>query len=89
MNADEREMKDPELIIKSANEAIKALDEMKYKNHVDVPMSEYVKILIWEKENLYDIQHAELMKEVAKDKADGWKVIEHTFYGQDFETYKI
>lgn len=89
MNSEDREMKDPELIIRSANEAIKALDEMRNKMHVNIPMSEYAKVLIWEKQNLYDLQHDALMKEVAEDKKDGWKVIEHTFFGKDFDTYRI
>lgn len=89
MNSEVRDLKEPELIKKSAQEAIKSLETMTKQTHTEIPMSEIVKILIWEKENLYEIQHAEMMKEVEKDKRDGWKVESHTIFGQDFDTYHV
>ena len=74
MDSEIRDLKDPELIKKSAKEAIKSLEAVAKQSHVEVPISEFVKILIWEKENLFDIQHNELMRDVAADKRDGWKV---------------
>ena len=68
MNSEVRDLKEPELIKKAAQEAIKSLETMARQNHIEIPVSEYVKILIWEKENLYEIQHNEMMKEVEKDK---------------------
>ena len=88
MNSEEREMKDPELIVKSANEAIKALDDIQKQMHKEVPMSEYVKVLIWEKGNLFDIQHYELMKNIQQDKNDGWEIESHTIFGEDFDSYR-
>lgn len=89
MNSEVRDLKEPELIKKAAQEAIKSLETMAKQNHIEIPMSEYVKILIWEKENLYEIQHYEMMKEVEKDKREGWKVESHTFYGENFDTYRV
>lgn len=89
MDSEVRDLKDPELIKKSANEAIKSLETLAKQTHTEVPISEYVKILIWEKENLFDIQHTEMMREVEKDKREGWKVESHTFFGNDFESYRI
>ena len=84
-----RDLKDPELIKKSAKEAIKSLETVSKQSHVEVPISEFVKILIWEKENLFDIQHNELMRDIAADKRDGWKVESHTIFGEDFDTYRV
>lgn len=89
MNSEVRDLKEPELIKKSAQEAIKSLETMAKQTHTEIPMSEIVKILIWEKENLYEIQHYEMMKEVEKDKREGWKVESHTFYGENFDTYRV
>ena len=89
MNSEVRDLKEPELIKKSAQEAIKSLETMAKQMHTEIPMSEIVKILIWEKENLFEIQHTEMMKEVEKDKRDGWKVESHTIFGQNFDTYRV
>lgn len=89
MNSEVRDLKEPELIKKSAQEAIKSIEALAKQNHTEIPMSEIVKILIWEKENLYEIQHYEMMKEVEKDKREGWKVESHTFYGENFDTYHV
>ena len=53
MDSEIRDLKDPELIKKSAKEAIKSLEAVAKQSHVEVPISEFVKILIWEKENLF------------------------------------
>ena len=53
MDSEIRDLKDPELIKKSAKEAIKSLETVAKQSHVEVPISEFVKILIWEKENLF------------------------------------
>lgn len=89
MDSEIRDLKDPELIKKSAKEAIKSLETVAKQSHDEVPISEFVKILIWEKENLFDIQHNELMRDIAADKRDGWKVESHTIFGEDFDTYRV
>lgn len=89
MNSEVRDLKEPELIKKSAQEAIKSLETMAKQMHTEIPMSEFLKILIWEKENLFEIQHAEMMREVEKDKRDGWKVESHTIFGENFDTYRV
>jgi len=89
MDSEVRDLKDPELIKKSAQEAIKSLETMAKQTHTEVPISEFVKILIWEKENLFDIQHNDLMREVAADKRDGWVVESHTIFGENFDTYHV
>lgn len=84
-----RELSDPALIRITAQEAIKNLDKMSRECHTQIPMSEYVKILLWQKNLLWDIEHNALMKEVEKDKREGWTVEEHTWCGMPWHEFEI
>lgn len=64
-------MSDSGMIVQSANEAIKHLEEQLSKG-VQIPMSEFMKILIWEANNLKMI-FAETLR---KDKQEGWVIVQ-------------
>lgn len=85
----DRELSDPVLVRVTADDAIKQLEKMSKQNHVQIPMSEYAKILIWEKNTLWKIEHEALMKEIEQDKRDGWEVTEHTWCGMPWHEFEI
>ena len=77
------ELKTPALVHASAREAIKTLTEM--NKHGNVPMSEFTKILMWEKTELERLFHEDL----ERDKREGFKVVEHTWCGVPVADFEI
>lgn len=82
--AEDRELKEPVLVQQTAREGMKSLDEL-VKHGTPVPMSEFVKIMLWEKELLCE----DFDRQIEKDKHDGWKVEEHTWCGEPYHAFAI
>lgn len=85
----DRELSDPALVKITADDAIKQLDKLSRETHTQIPMSEYVKILLWEKNTLWEIEHPKLMRQIEQDKRDGWTIEEHTWCGQPWHEFSI
>lgn len=77
------ELKTPALVHASAREAIKTLTEM--NKHGNVPMSEFTKVLIWEKTESERLANEEL----ERDKREGYKVVEHNWCGVPLADFEI
>lgn len=77
------ELKTPALVHASAREAIKTLTEM--NKHGNVPMSEFTKILIWEKTESERLANEEL----ERDKREGYKVAERTWCGVPLADFEV
>lgn len=77
------ELKTPALVHASAREAIKTLTEI--NKHGNVPMSEFTKILIWEKTESERLANEEL----ERDKREGYKVVERTWCGVPLADFEI
>ena len=75
------DLKDNTLIKQVADDQIRKLEKESSKKvrsgQAPIPMSEFAKILIWEKEQLCDYY----AKENYKRKLDGWDIVEHIWYG--------
>lgn len=84
-----RELKDPELVIQAAKESIKALNAMAKASHKEVSPSEYAKILIWQKCALWELLHEPMEREIEKDKRNGWEIVEHTWCGKPWHEFEI
>lgn len=77
-------LKDPALVIQSANAAVRELEKMQ-KAGANIPMSEYTKILIWEANTLKELYEQEFQR----DKLDGWEVKRISWCGQPYNEFKI
>lgn len=78
-----REMNDPALALSSFREGMKALDTMSKTRQV--PMSEYGKLLCW----IADIQKRAFAEQIERDKAAGYKVVEHYWCGEPYSTFAV
>lgn len=78
-----RELKTPALVQQSANQAMKSLNEM--AKHQSVPMSEFVKVLIWEKDNLCTLFN----EDIEREKMHGTKFENHTWCGVPYHEFEI
>lgn len=79
-----RELKTPALVQQSANQAIKALDDM-VKHGTAVPMSEFVKVLLWEKDNLCGLFNDDL----ERARMHGSTFEDHTWCGEPYHAFAI
>lgn len=82
--AEDREVKDPVLVQQTAREGMKVLEEM-VKHGQSVPMSEFVKILQWQKDCLCEIFN----EETKKARHEGWKEESHTWCGEPWHAFAI
>ena len=76
MESEVRDLTDEALINQTLKTGMKELQTMVNQGH-QVPMKEFVKLLVWAK----DQKEAIFAKELEKDKRDGYKVVEHTWCG--------
>ena len=84
MESEVRDLTDEALINQTLKTGMKELQAMVNKGH-QVPMSEFVKLLVWAKERKEEI----FAKELEKDKRDGYKVVEHTWCGVPMGEFEI
>ena len=72
-------------IIASANQAIKTLENMQKYQGMTIPMSEFAKILIWEKEEL----QRRWATEMYFNRKKGYAYENRKWCGMPFEEFKI
>lgn len=84
MESEVRDLTDEALINQTLKTGMKELQTMVNQGH-QVPMSEFVKLLIWAKERKEEI----FAKELEKDKREGYKVVEHTWCGVPMGEFEI
>lgn len=84
MESEVRDLTDEALINQTLKTGMKELQTMVNQGH-QVPMKEFVKLLIWAK----DQKEAIFAKELEKDKRDGYKVVEHTWCGVPMGEFEI
>lgn len=77
------ELKTPALVHAAAREAIRTLTEM--NNQHEVPMSEFTKVLIWEKTESERLANEEL----ERDKYNGWKITKRTWCGVPVAEFEV
>lgn len=84
MESEVRDLTDEALINQTLKTGMKELQAMVNKGR-QVPMSEFVKLLVWAK----DQKEAIFAKELEKDKREGYKVVEHTWCGVPMGDFEI
>ena len=84
MESEVRDLTDEALINQTLKTGMKELQTMVNQGH-QVPMKEFVKLLVWAK----DQKEAIFAKELEKDKRDGYKVVEHTWCGVPMGEFEI
>lgn len=84
MESEVRDLTDEALINQTLKTGMKELQTMVNQGH-QVPMSEFVKLLVWAK----DQKEAIFAKELEKDKREGYKVVEHTWCGVPMGDFEI
>lgn len=84
MESEVRDLTDEALINQTLKTGMKELQTMVNQGH-QVPMKEFVKLLVWAK----DQKEAIFAKELEKDKRDGYKVVEHTWCGVPMGDFEI
>ena len=84
MESEVRDLSDDALINQSLKTGMKELQTLVNQGH-QVPMSEFVKLLIWTKEQ----KEAIFAREIEKDKRDGWKIVERTWCGVPIGEFEI
>lgn len=84
MESEVRDLSDEALINQTFKTGMKELQSMVNQGH-SVPMSEFAKLMIWAKEQ----KEAIYAKELAKDKREGWEVVEHTWCGVPIAEFEI
>ena len=84
MESEVRDLTDEALISQTLKTGMKELQTMVNQGH-QVPMKEFVKLLVWAK----DQKEAIFAKELEKDKRDGYKVVEHTWCGVPMGEFEI
>lgn len=84
MESEVRDLTDEALINQTLKTGMKELQTMVNQGH-QVPMKEFVKLLVWAKERKEEI----FAKELEKDKRDGYKVVEHTWCGVPMGEFEI
>lgn len=84
MESEVRDLTDEALINQTLKTGMKELQTMVNQGH-QVPMKEFVKLLVWAK----DQKGAIFAKELEKDKRDGYKVVEHTWCGVPMGEFEI
>lgn len=79
-----REPSNEALIDQSVRTSIHDL-QYQYNNGRDIPMSEFVKVLLWGK-----LQHMECFdKQIQNDKRAGWVVEKHLWCGEPYNEFEI
>lgn len=84
MESEVRDLTDEALINQTLKTGMKELQTMVNQGH-QVPMKEFVKLLIWAK----DQKEAIFAKELEKDKREGYNVVEHTWCGVPMGEFEI
>lgn len=84
MESEVRDLTDEALINQTLKTGMKELQTMVNQGH-QVPMKEFVKLLVWAK----DQKEAIFAKELEKDKREGYKVVEHTWCGVPMGEFEI
>ena len=84
MESEVRDLSDEALIDQTFRTGMKELQDMVNKGH-QVPMKEFVKLMLWAKEQKEQI----FAKELAMDKRDGWEVVEHKWCGVPVSEFEI
>lgn len=84
MESEVRDLTDEALINQTLKTGMKELQTMVNQGH-QVPMKEFVKLLVWAK----DQKEAIFAKELEKDKREGYKVVEHTWCGVPMGDFEI
>lgn len=84
MESEVRDLTDEALINQTLKTGMKELQTMVNQGH-QVPMKEFVKLLVWAK----DQKEAIFAKELEKDKRDGYNVVEHTWCGVPMGEFEI
>lgn len=84
MESEVRDLSDEALINQTLKTGMKELQTMVNQGH-QVPMKEFVKLLVWAK----DQKEAIFAKELEKDKHDGWKIVERTWCGVPMGEFEI
>ncbi len=84
MESEVRDLTDEALINQTLKTGMKELQTMVNQGH-QVPMKEFVKLLVWAK----DQKEAIFAKELEKDKIEGYKVVEHTWCGVPIGEFEI
>lgn len=84
MESEVRDLTDEALINQTLKTGMKELQTMVNQGH-QVPMKEFVKLLVWAK----DQKEAIFAKELEKDKRDGWKIVERTWCGVPMGEFEI
>ena len=84
MESEVRDLSDDALINQALKTGMTELQNM-VKRGCNVPMSEFVKLLIWAKEE----RQALFAKELEKSKREGWKIVEHRWCGVPINEFEI
>lgn len=84
MESEVRDLTDEALINQTLKTGMKELQTMVNQGH-QVPMKEFVKLLVWAK----DQKEAIFARELEKDKRDGWKIVERTWCGVPMGEFEI
>lgn len=84
MESEVRDLTDEALINQTLKTGMKELQTMVNQGH-QVPMKEFVKLLVWAK----DQKEAIFARELEKDKRDGWKIVERTWCGVPVGEFEI
>lgn len=84
MESEVRDLTDEALINQTLKTGMKELQTMVNQGH-QVPMKEFVKLLVWAK----DQKEAIFAKELEKDKREGYNVVEHTWCGVPMGEFEI
>lgn len=84
MESEVRELSDEALINQVFKTGMKELQAKVNHGH-QVPMKEFVKLMIWCKERKEEL----FAKELQKDKYDGYKIVKHTWCGVPIAEFEI
>lgn len=79
-----RELKDPQLVHEVARTSLRQLQKAVDKGQ-RIPMSEFIKIMLWQKENFIE----SFEKELKKDLQQGWKIESRTWCGVPFNEFDV
>ncbi len=84
MESEVRDLSDEALINQTFRTGMKELQDMVNKGH-QVPMSEFVKLMLWAKEKKEEIYARERLQA----KREGWEVVEHLWCGVPIAEFEI